>query len=135
MGRLGGVSLSRGVNLRAPRDIKTGHSGAVMRLTQFSLQNPPAIAAAGLIVLLFGGLSLYKLPIQLLPDTRQPQLFINVGWREAAPNEVEEALITPIEKAMRGLPGLTEMRSNSAHGFGGVNLIFQVGTDMTRVML
>ncbi len=106
-----------------------------MRLTQFSLSNPAAITAAALIVLLFGALSLYKLPIQLLPDTRQPQLFINVGWREAAPNEVEEALISPIERAMRGLPGLTEMRSNSAHGFGGVNLIFQVGTDMTRVML
>jgi HAE1 family hydrophobic/amphiphilic exporter-1 len=106
-----------------------------MRLTQFSLSNPAAIAAAALIVLLFGALSLFQLPIQLLPDTRQPQLFVNVGWREAAPNEVEEALVTPIEKAMRGLPGLTEMRSNSSHGFGGVNLIFQVGTDMTRVML
>jgi len=41
-----------------------------MRLTQFSLQSSPAIAAAGLIVLLFGGLSLFKLPIQLLPVPR-----------------------------------------------------------------
>jgi HAE1 family hydrophobic/amphiphilic exporter-1 len=106
-----------------------------MRLTQFSLSNPAAIAAAALIVLLFGSIALIKLPIQLLPDTRQPQLFINVSWREAAPNEVEEALIAPIEKTMRGLPGLTEMRSNSARGYGGVNLIFQIGTDMTRVML
>ncbi|MGH8482113.1 MAG: efflux RND transporter permease subunit, partial [Nevskiaceae bacterium] len=106
-----------------------------MRLTQFSLQNPPAIAAAGLIVLLFGGLALFKLPIQLLPDTSRPQVWINVGWREAAPSEVEEVMVEPIEEAMRGMPGLVEMRSQSNRGGGGVGLTFEVGTDMTRVML
>jgi multidrug efflux pump subunit AcrB len=106
-----------------------------MRLTQFSLQNPPAVAAAGLIVLLFGGLALFKLPIQLLPDTSQPQVWINAGWREAAPSEVEEVMVEPIEEAMRGMPGLVEMRSQSNRGGGGVGLTFEVGTDMTRVML
>jgi multidrug efflux pump subunit AcrB len=106
-----------------------------MRLTQFSLQNPQAVAAAGLIVLLFGGLALVKLPIQLLPDTSRPQLFVNVGWREAAPAEVEEVLIEPVEEAMRGMPGLVEMRSQSNRGGGGVNLTFEIGTDMTGAML
>jgi multidrug efflux pump subunit AcrB len=106
-----------------------------MRLTQFSLHNSPAIAAAGLIVLLFGGLALVKLPIQLLPDTSRPQLWVNVGWREAAPAEVEEVLIEPVEEAMRGMPGLVEMRSQSNRGGGGVGLTFEIGTDMTAAML
>jgi multidrug efflux pump subunit AcrB len=106
-----------------------------MRLTQISLQNPPAVAAAGLIVLLFGALALIKLPIQLLPDTSRPQVWINVGWREAAPSEIEEVMVEPIEEAMRGMPGLVEMRSQSNRGGGGVGLTFEVGTDMTRVML
>jgi multidrug efflux pump subunit AcrB len=106
-----------------------------MRLTQISLQNPPAVAAAGLIVLLFGVLALIKLPIQLLPDTSRPQVWVNVGWREAAPSEIEEVMVEPIEEAMRGMPGLVEMRSQSNRGGGGVGLTFEVGTDMTRVML
>jgi multidrug efflux pump subunit AcrB len=106
-----------------------------MRLTQVSLQNPPAVAAAGLIVLLFGVLALIKLPIQLLPDTSRPQVWVNVGWREAAPSEIEEVMVEPIEEAMRGMPGLVEMRSQSNRGGGGVGLTFEVGTDMTRVML
>ena len=36
---------------------------------------------------------------------------------------------------MRGLPGMVEMRSESNRGRGGVGLTFEVGTDMTRVML
>jgi multidrug efflux pump subunit AcrB len=106
-----------------------------MRLSEFSQHNPAAVAAAVAIVVLFGVLALLRLPIQLLPDTRQPELFVNVAWREAAPTELEEALIEPIEKAMRGLPGMVEMRSEANRGRGGVGLTFEVGTDMTRVML
>jgi multidrug efflux pump subunit AcrB len=106
-----------------------------MRLAERSLKNPAAVAAAGAIVLLFGLLALLRLPIQLLPDTRQPELFIAASWREAAPAELEEAIIEPIEEAMRGLPGMVEMRSESNRGRGGVGLTFEVGTDMTRVML
>ncbi len=106
-----------------------------MRLAERSLKNPAAVAAAAAIVLLFGVLALLRLPIQLLPDTRRPELFVNASWREAAPAELEEALIEPIEEAMRGLPGLVEMRSESNRGRGGVGLTFEIGTDMTRVML
>jgi multidrug efflux pump subunit AcrB len=106
-----------------------------MKLSERSLKNPAAVAAAAAIVVLFGLLAMLRLPIQLLPDTRQPQLFINAQWREAAPAELEEALIEPIEEAMRGLPGLVEMGSESNRGRGGVQLTFEVGTDMTLVML
>ncbi len=106
-----------------------------MRITQFCQSNPPAVAAAALILVLFGALALDKLPIQLLPDMKRPQLWVQVGWREAAPAELEEALIEPIEDVMRGLPGLVEMRSQANRGGGGVGLKFEVGTDMTRVML
>ncbi len=106
-----------------------------MKLSERSLQNPAAVAAAAAIVVLFGVLALLRLPIQLLPDTRQPRLFVEASWREAAPSELEEALIEPIEEAMRGLPGMVEMRSESNRGRGGVQLVFEVGTDMTRVML
>lgn len=106
-----------------------------MRLTERSLRNPAAVAAAAGLVVLFGLLAMLKLPIQLLPDTSQPQLSIETNWREAAPAEIEEALIEPIEEAMRGLPGLVEMRSESNRGRGRVRLTFEIGTDMTRVML
>ena len=106
-----------------------------MKISERCAQNPAAVAAASAIVLLFGVLALLRLPIQLLPDTRRPELFINAEWREAAPSELEEAIIEPIEEAMRGLPGMVEMRSESNRGRGGVGLTFEVGTDMTRVML
>jgi Cu/Ag efflux pump CusA len=66
-----------------------------MRLTELSLKNSAAVTSAALVISLFGSLALLRLPIQLLPDTRQPQLWINAQWREAAPNEVEERSSSP----------------------------------------
>ncbi len=106
-----------------------------MRITEFSQANPQAVAATGLILALFGLLALFKLPIQLLPDMKQPELFVEVNWREAAPAEVEESMIEPIEEVMRGLPGMVQMRSRAGRGGGGVGMRFEIGTDMTRVML
>ena len=59
-----------------------------MKLSERSLQNPAAVAAAAAIVVLFGVLAMLRLPIQLLPDTRQPQLFVErrSGARPHLPN-------------------------------------------------
>ena len=91
-----------------------------MKISERSLQNPAAVAAAAAIVVLFGVLALLRLPIQLLPDTRQPAAVRQCVLARGAPSELEEALIEPIEEAMRGLPGLVEMRSESNRGRGGV---------------
>jgi multidrug efflux pump subunit AcrB len=48
---------------------------------------------------------------------------------------MEQAMVEPQENAMSGLPGVVEMRSFVARGFGNINLTFEIGTDMTQAML
>jgi multidrug efflux pump subunit AcrB len=106
-----------------------------MRLTEMSQTNPAAIVAGALILLLFGSLALIQLPIQLLPNTTQPRISVVSGWREAAPAEVEQALVEPQENVLNGMSGVTEMRSFIQRGFGIINITFELGTDMTQAML
>jgi HAE1 family hydrophobic/amphiphilic exporter-1 len=106
-----------------------------MRVLEYSQRNPAAIAAAALLLLLFGGIALFGLPIQLLPNTSLPHIVVQSGWRESAPAEIERALIEPQEKALAGLSGLTEMRSLATRGAGVITLQFALGTDMTRALV
>ena len=106
-----------------------------MRLTELSQTNPAAIVAGALILLLFGSLALIQLPIQLLPNTTQPLISVVSGWREAAPAEVEQALVEPQENVLNGMSGVVEMRSFIQRGFGIINITFELGTDMTQAML
>ena len=101
-----------------------------MKLTESALRNPPAVAAVLALVLLFGGIALFRLPLQLFPDIERPQLSVQTNWRAASPQELESEIVEPLERVLQGLPGLESMESNIGNGFGGVNLTFAVGSDM-----
>ncbi len=106
-----------------------------MNLTRASLKNPAATLVLTLLIILFGALAFYKLPVQLLPDLDRPQIFINNGWRAAAPQEMESTIIEPQESVLRAVPGVVEIQSNIGPGFGSIALTFEVGQDMQRAML
>jgi len=56
-----------------------------MPLTRLGLSNPVAVAVGCLLLVIFGLLSLARLPIQLTPDIERPTISISTGWRAAAP--------------------------------------------------
>jgi len=69
-----------------------------MRLIESSIRNPIAVCVAVLLVCLFGGMSLAKLPLQLFPDIDRPNITIFTGWRAASPEEAEAQLLEPQEQ-------------------------------------
>ncbi len=106
-----------------------------MNLTRLSLGNPVAVAVAVLLVVLFGFISMERLPIQLTPEVEEPKITISTIWRAAAPEEVEAEIVEPQEDALRGLPGSTQILAEASRGQGKVTLTFAVGTDLRRALL
>ncbi|MBI1391904.1 MAG: MMPL family transporter [Alphaproteobacteria bacterium] len=102
-----------------------------MGLTRLALKNPAALAVILAVIALFAATSVSRLPVQLFPNIERPVLGVWTGWRAASPREVESEIIDPIERELRGTPGLTSMQSWSNVGGGFVNLEFALGTDMT----
>jgi multidrug efflux pump subunit AcrB len=103
--------------------------------TKAALSNPVATLVAVLLVILFGALSLERLPVQLTPEVEKPEITIRTSWRAAAPEEVEAEIIEPQEKVLRGLPGMTEMLSKAQRGQGEITISFAVGQDLGRGLL
>ena len=106
-----------------------------MNFTKISISNPIAVLVAVLLALIFGFLSLDRLPVQLTPEVEKPEITISTTWRSAAPGEVESEIIEPQEKVFRGLPGMTEIVSEASRGKGSVTITFVVGMDMQRALL
>jgi multidrug efflux pump subunit AcrB len=104
-------------------------------LTRLSLGNPVAVVVAVLLAVLFGSISLSRLPVQLTPDVDEPEITLTTNWRAAAPEEVESEIVEPQEDALRGLPGMTELKSEARRGSGKITITFQVGTDLRRALI
>jgi multidrug efflux pump subunit AcrB len=106
-----------------------------MNLTRASIKNPATVIVIAMLIMLFGTISIFKLPIQLTPDIEQPQISIGTGWRAAAPEELESVIIEPIENVVKNTRGVTDVTTQIQQGFGTITLTFDVGTDMQRAML
>ena len=106
-----------------------------MNLTRVSLSNPVAVIAAVLMVLMMGTIGLVSLPVQMIPDVQRPFIQINTGWRSAAPEEVESAIVEPQEDMLRGIPGLEKMESSASRGRASISLSFTVETELQRALI
>ncbi|NOZ54566.1 MAG: efflux RND transporter permease subunit [Gammaproteobacteria bacterium] len=106
-----------------------------MQLTRLSLHNPVAVVVAVILALLFGIISLMRLPVQLTPEVEKPEITIKTKWRAAAPEEIEADIVEPQEKVLRGLPGMTELLSKAKRGEGEITITFAVGANLERGLL
>lgn len=101
-----------------------------MRLTNFSVARPVFVTMAVLIVLLIGGISLMRLPIDLLPEIQYPTLTVATQYENASPEEVEELITRRVEEAVAAVPGVEEITSVSAEGNSNVRISFTWGTNL-----
>jgi heavy metal efflux system protein len=102
------------------------------RLLQFSLARrivPFLIAAA----LAGWGLYAYKnLTIEAFPDPTDTQVQIITLFPGQPTEEVERRVSLPLERALNGTPGLTNLRSMSLFGLSFLTLTFDDNVDLLR---
>lgn len=87
-----------------------------MGLPDFSTKKPVTTVMIFIGVMLFGLISLAKLPQELFPPITYPQLTVFTGYANAAPEEIETLLTKPIEEAVGTVSGLKTVRSISKEG-------------------
>jgi cobalt-zinc-cadmium resistance protein CzcA len=87
----------------------------------------------GALALLLGGLwSAKKLPMDAIPDITGVQVQVNTTIPSLAPDEVENLVTFPLETALGGIAGVTELRSLSRFGLSQITLQFTDNTDIYR---
>ncbi|HNQ35129.1 MAG TPA: efflux RND transporter permease subunit [bacterium] len=101
-----------------------------MKISQFTVHRPKLTTMMVLIVIIIGGVSMRRLPVDLMPDISYPTLTISATYENASPEEVEELVTRPIEEAMSAVPGVEEISSESAEGSSRVRVSFAWGTNL-----
>jgi cobalt-zinc-cadmium resistance protein CzcA len=104
----------------------------IERILEFSLRQRAVVLMAALALLVVGFWSALKLPIDAVPDITGVQVQVNTTVPALAPEEVENLITFPLETALAGTAGVTEMRSLSRFGLSQITLQFADNTDIYR---
>lgn len=107
----------------------SARSGAIAWMAQ----NP--IAANLLMLLLLGGGIWSAIVIQkeVFPQYQLDIVEVTVGYPGAAPEEVEQGILRPIEEAVRSVEGIREIISSAREGRGEVLIELVAGQDRMKV--
>ena len=87
------------------------------------------------LMLAIGGIaSAVYMPVALFPNVAFPrvQLTLDAGDRPA--DQMAIAVTTPIEDALRRVPGVRGVRSTTSRGSADIEVTFDWGTDMSRAL-
>jgi heavy metal efflux system protein len=101
----------------------------VEKLIRFALSQRLLIVIAVVALVVFGGYSYTKLPIDAFPDVTNVQVQIITTVPGRSPEEVEKFVTFPIETQMAGLPKVSDIRSLSKFGLSLVTVVFDDSVD------
>src|SRR5687768_4624290 len=100
-----------------------------MSVIERSIRKPVTVTVVVLLLVMFGGLSVFRVPVQLTPNVDQPVVSVSTIWFGAQPQEIEQEILQEQEKVLKTIPGLREMTSEASEGKGTVRLEFAIGVD------
>ena len=84
-----------------------------MNFIQFAIRYPVTTTVGVIFIILFGVVSLTKLPIQLTPDVSKPEITIETRWPGASPHEVEREIVDEQEEQLKGVEEIERMVGQS----------------------
>ncbi len=99
-------------------------------MTSRFIHRPVLSIVISIIITLLGLLSLTRLPITQFPDIAPPEVNVTTKFIGANADACVKAVVTPLERAINGVPGMAYMSSVSGNdGTSVIQIIFKAGTD------
>jgi len=106
-----------------------------MSLAAFSIKRRVTVLMATIGVLVFGGFSLNRLKLKLLPDISYPTLTIRTELEGAPPEELEDLVARPVEESLSAISNLQQITSVSRAGLSDIIVEFHWNTPMDKALM
>lgn len=104
------------------------------KLIAYFIKYPIYANAIIIITAIAGILSLFMMPKSFFPELPPNELYVNVSYPGASPEEIEEGITTRIEESLNGIKGIEEITSISAENFSKITIEVYEGYDIDEVL-
>ena len=106
-------------------------------IVRTSLRHPVMVVMAGVLLLVFGLLTVSRARYDVFPEFVPPQATVQTEAPGLSADQVEILVTRPLEAAINGTNGVTSVRSESVQGLSVINVVFADGSNpfQTRQVL
>ncbi len=104
----------------------------INKIIAYSLRHQWKVVMGSVVLVLFGVWSFMMMKVDVLPDINKPTVAVFAEAEGFAPEEVERLILTPIENAVSGAPGVSRLRGTASFGLAIVQAEFEWGSDIYK---
>lgn len=97
----------------------------IENIIAFSIKNKFIISLGVLFLIVAGTYSMFKIPLDAVPDITNNQVQIVTVSPSLAPQEVEKLITYPLEISLSNIPNVVEIRSISKYGLSVITVVFE----------
>ncbi|MBT6805776.1 MAG: efflux RND transporter permease subunit, partial [Verrucomicrobia bacterium] len=101
-----------------------------MKLPEISIQRPVLATMMSLALVLFGAISLSRLPVRELPDIDPPIVNVTTVYPGANASVVETEITERLEEAVNNVPGIKTLSSESREQVSNITIEFNLSRDI-----
>ncbi|MEZ4386069.1 MAG: efflux RND transporter permease subunit [Candidatus Krumholzibacteriia bacterium] len=101
-----------------------------MTLPELAIKRPVTTVVGLLCLLTLGVVAVVQLPLAFMPDIREPELFVQVSYPSASPEQIEQMIVRPLEDALGSVKGLKDMWARCGSDGARMRLGFDWGADL-----
>ncbi len=102
------------------------------RIVNASLQHRWVILVIAGLLVIYGGYRLGDAEYDVFPQFAPPRVVVQTEAPGLSPRQVEQLITTPVENAIKGVPGIRSLRSNSIMGLSLITATFDPNSDIYR---
>src|SRR5262245_56356955 len=94
------------------------------------IRRPVLSIVISLIIVFLGVLAMTHLPVTQFPSISPPKVTVTADYPGANGELMTKAVLTPLERAINGIPGMKYMASDAGNdGEASIQVVFNLGTD------
>ena len=102
------------------------------KIVSWSTINRNKTIFISILITLFGVYSFMNMEVDVLPNINKPTVMVFAEADGLAPEEVEKAVLVPLENALLGTANVERVRGTASFALGIVNIEFPFGSDIYK---
>ncbi len=99
-----------------------------------ALSRSRTVLALLAMILITGFIAFIEIPKEFEPDIPVPTIYVNLVYRGISPEDGERLLVRPMERELRSVEGVKEIKGQSFPNAANVTLEFEAGFDVDKAL-